>query len=134
MTFTASYDHWEKKMIGKIVAIGIVLAALGGCTTVPTRDEMQRASYGPPISKAEFENAVRNGMGFFDPYSAMIACTEPRKGWGDYLYKPKYGWLAHCKYNAKNRMGGYVGEKLQTFIISNGALLEIYPNDWKYLD
>lgn len=122
-------------MIGKIVVAGVVLLALSGCTTVPTptQNQMQDASYGPPVSKAEFENAVRNGMGFFDPYSAVISCTEPRKGWG-VPYEPKYGWLAHCKYNAKNRMGGYVGEELRVFIVSNGELLKIYSNKWKYLD
>jgi hypothetical protein len=122
-------------MIAKFVVIGVVVIfALNGCTIVPTRDQMQNASYGPPVSKAEFENTVRNGMEFFDPYSAMINCTVPRKGWGDYAFNLVYGWGAHCKYNAKNRMGGYVGETSQIFIISNGILLEMRPNTWKYLD
>ena len=95
---------------------------------------MLNANYGPPISKEEFVSRFRNEYGFLDPYSAMIACNEPRKAWADYSYNSVYGYLTHCKYNAKNSFGAYVGEKTEAFIISNGQLLQIYPGDWKFLE
>ncbi|GHU28554.1 hypothetical protein AGMMS50256_11090 [Betaproteobacteria bacterium] len=84
-----------------------------------------------------FENTVRDGMGFFDPYSAMIACTEPRKGWGkiNNYAKHQYGWIALCKYNAKNRMGAYAGERSKIFIINNGTLFNnIHESIWGVLE
>lgn len=117
-------------------AAGTVLLtiAMSGCVAPPSVYDMRRADFGPFISRNNFENLVRSEHGFFDPYSAMITCTEPRKGWADYLYTPKYGYLSHCKYNAKNKMGGYVGEQSQNFITSDGKLFPIYPGDWKYLE
>ena len=127
-----------------LIALSIVLA---GCRSLPDPDSLPKpksdmifptkamissANYGPEINKVQFENTIRNGFGFFDPYSAVIICTEPRKGASADLYSPKFGYFAKCKYNAKNRYGGYVGEEEEMLIINNGVISRPYPGAWQY--
>lgn len=114
----------------------VIVALLGvaGCANVPTQEEANAAYYGPPVSKSEFEMWVRTEMGFFDPYSAVISCTQPRKAGADHLWTKRYGWLAHCTYNAKNKFGGYVGEEQVTLLLSGGEMLEILMNEYRYVE
>ena len=110
------------------LCLTISFVALGGCAMVPTRYEMQQANYGTQISKSEFESAVRNGSGFFDPYSAMIGCTDPKKGWEQDVLEPmKFGYIAWCSVNAKNRMGGYFGAETKMYILSNNFRTPDFP-------
>lgn len=105
------------KLFLVLIFITIMLIT-GGCATTPiaveqvtapTKTELMNGNYGKQISKAEFVNAIRNGSGLYDPYSAMIACSEPKKGWVHDKYEPlRFGYLANCSINAKNLHGGYV--------------------------
>lgn len=119
------------------LCLTISFVALGGCATMPTRNEIQQANYGTQISKSEFENAVRNGSGFFDPYSAVIGCTDPKKGWEQDVLEPmKFGYIAQCSVNAKNRMGGYVGAETKMYILSNNVLypIRLYNRNWGFIN
>ena len=129
--------------------LSALVVILAGCTSMPepkslpnpksdiiflTKAMMTAANYGPTVTKEQFENSIRNGFGFFDPYSAVIICTEPRRGASSDLYAPRFGYIAKCKYNAKNRYGGYVGEEEEIFIISNGVTTKPYPGAWQYAE
>ena len=111
----------------------LVTIAIAGCAHSPSLEVMQQADYGPSIDRSRFESIVRNESGFFDPYSAVIRCTEPEKAWAVYKFEEKYGYLASCKYNAKNRMGAYTGETVQAFMINRRRLLEIDQGSWRSL-
>jgi len=99
-----------------------------------TEAMMSTANYGPSVSKEQFEDVIRKGFGFFDPYSAVIVCTPPAKGASAGMHAAKFGYIAKCTYNAKNQYGGYVGEKQETLMLSNGVLDRPYPGAWKYVE
>lgn len=111
-----------------------LFVSTAGCTAIPATAQAKKADYGTPVSRSDLENKVRREYGFFDPYSAVIRCAEPRKAWADFMYEPKYGYLAQCNLNGKNRLGAYVGEQTTVFIVSGRGLFEIRPGDWKFLD
>ncbi len=60
-------------------------------------------------------------VGLYDPMSAQYRFTSPQKA----KFKGGCGWYIASGINAKNRFGGYVGEKKSQFIIHKGKLQEI---------
>lgn len=97
--------------------------ALMGCasTPVPKPQELQNAYYGEPVSKQVAAATLPGLFNYKDPYSAIVRCEGPIKGWmqqvGDVN---EYGYIYICKHNGKNSYGGYVGESI-TGIFYNGS-------------
>ena len=101
--------------------------AISGCSIEPTKEDIARADYGPPVSAASAEEAARAFMQgkLKDPYSTVWVCdtTEPQKKNIGILGSTVYGWSFTCKINSKNSFGAYVGEHYFQFIINNGKVL-----------
>jgi len=117
------------------MSAALVLFGCGGAPVKPTPD-LANANFGPSIATAKFENIVRGSMDFLDPYSAVVNCQTPRKGWygrsgWGSIEQYYYGWMASCTYNAKNRMGGYVGEKKGVFLIYGDRFRDITDSLYK---
>lgn len=119
------------------IAMSLLVSACGGGSGVKPTPDTANADYGPQISQSRYESFVRGSQGFFDPESARISCDTPKKGWrgikgwGDSITEYRYGWIANCRYNAKNRMGGYVGEKQGTFMINKDRFADITDTLYK---
>lgn len=98
---------------------------LSSCATVPTEDQIDTADYGSYPSN--YQTAIMNSMNaiLFDPYSAVYRFGTPYKGYAyvnGSLKPPVFGYLVNVGINAKNRMGGYVGEKPHTFFFKDDSL------------
>jgi hypothetical protein len=103
----------------------LTLPLLVSCTFDSPKETV---SYGkpPPTFKADIRNAVKNQniLDLYDPYSAKLRfLTRPKKAYfnegliygGDVK---AVGHAAKVAVNAKNRLGGYVGENIFYFFIS----------------
>ena len=71
--------------------------------------------------------ATKISKTLIDPYSAVIKCGVPVKGWLNSAFKNYFGYMMGCTVNAKNRFGGYVGEKEVYFWIRDNGMTEIAP-------
>ncbi len=113
----------------KFFFLPILALTLGGCAGAPSKQEISKADYGSQPVSAKAKLAATNLISstLIDPYSAVIKCGEPTKGWLNMNFKNSYGYLVECKVNAKNRYGGYTGEQERYFWIRNGAMDEIEP-------
>ena len=112
----------------KIILIAVILMA--GCSSTiqpiePDTRPFDASGYGPPPEN--YENAIKQLMGqvLFDPYSAVFNfSTPPKQGWfvgGDPF---RYGYIVCAQINAKNRMGGYSGQKTYMYFFENGKLTD----------
>ena len=91
------------------IAIPIVFMICLGCATAPTQQEIDKADYGeyPSDYQAIIMTYLQN-----DPYSLMdLRMSKPRKCWTEFKEGFVYGYLVYVSYNAKNRYGGYTGQK-----------------------
>lgn len=99
-------------------------ASLVGCAGMEvSRENMINANYG---ARPSVDNAVDMTKSYFqsvliDPDSLKLHCGQDvRKGWArDNMYdKPIYGYLIRCDVNAKNKFGGYTGNKDYVAVIN----------------
>ncbi|OGW03805.1 MAG: hypothetical protein A2Z59_04385 [Nitrospinae bacterium RIFCSPLOWO2_02_39_17] len=72
----------------------------------------------------------------FDPYSAVYRFGLPIKGYAyvnGTLQPPVFGYIVIVGINAKNRMGGYVGEEDEIYLktISFGGIFSIHGGEFK---
>ncbi|NOU09197.1 MAG: hypothetical protein HOO98_04155 [Nitrospira sp.] len=104
----------------------LLVLVLPACVTSVTPEQITSADYGtvPPT----YQDAIKKHMEgvLFDPYSAHYRFFgEPAKAYA-YLsgttHPPTFGYLVHVGINAKNRMGGYVGEQPYRFFLKNDQL------------
>lgn len=93
----------------------LATAALSGCLSPPSSQEMGSANYG--VLPEDYKEIVKNysdGM-LKDPESAKYMMATPCKGWiregvlAASGGKPIYGWIIPYRVNAKNSYGGYTG-------------------------
>lgn len=110
------------------VLMFFVVLLLAACNTPPPKYEVVKAAnYGAKPSKDKMVAAAKRFMSerLIDPYSAVYACTTPIRSWiiggtsgnveSGRIY---FGYSSHCTINAKNRLGGYTGNKKYLFMIS----------------
>jgi hypothetical protein len=102
------------------------LVLVWGCATV-TPEQIASADYGT-VPPPTYQDGIKKHMEsvLLDPYSAHYRFIgEPKKGYA-YLSgtvnPPTFGYLVYVGVNAKNRMGGYVGEQPYRFFIKNDAV------------
>ena len=104
---------------------------VGSCTTMnpkPTPEQLQNADYGRYPD--DYQDIVKEYYSrvLFDPYSAHYRWMKPPyKGYFQMFGKLKYGYIVHVGVNAKNRFGGYVGEKQEGILIYNDVVIEAFP-------
>jgi len=116
----------KKWMIVGICILGIgLLGFLEGCATAPTPEQLANADYG--TYPANYEEIVKSYFSpkLFDPYSAQYRFIQtPYQGWlsSSKFSRGTFGYIVKVGVNAKNRFGGYVGEKVYTILIKNGVV------------
>lgn len=100
-----------------------LLLLTAGCVTPIPPEQIASADYGtvPPIYKDAIQGHMQGLL--FDPYSAHYRYSaDPVKGYAyvsGTLKPPVFGYLVTVGINAKNRMGGYTGEKPYLFLFHN---------------
>lgn len=95
----------------------------------PTLNELNVADYGEYPSN--YEKIIKDYLHgrLTDPDSIKgLEISEPKPGWTqfhcDYFSDhPKFGYISWVTFNAKNRMGGYVGYKKYLMVIKNGNII-----------
>ena len=101
----------------------VLVLILGGCAGHVTKAQLSQADYGE--LSPNYKEAIKAHMQtlFYDPESARYRYVkEPVKG---YAYVPndspklEFGYIVESHINAKNRLGGYTGEDLYTFLVKN---------------
>ncbi len=111
-----------------ILSLFVVLI-VGGCASRPTQQEMAAADYGSYPS--DYEQVIRNYMQRIlkDPESARYEfLNQPQKAWTSMGGK-KYGYAVCTYINSKNSFGGYVGNRLNYFLIKNGQVIAASHGD-----
>lgn len=121
---------------------------LAACATPPKSEEVKSANYGEKPSTDDMVSAAKNHMSksLYDPYSAVYSCTKPAKSWviagsgkeGNVKFGRTYfGYTSVCTINAKNRLGGYVGDQEYLFMIygkENGRYYFAYFDGYQQLE
>ena len=132
--------HWERvtkthlfKM--KKFFIALLSITLSACATFtpPTNSDMENADYGKEINPDAFNLLVSGYLEgeVIDPTSLLYyGSTKTAKHWAwDSAGQVHYGYLGCFQYNAKNRMGGYVGKTKHCAFIVDGDVAQIYDLD-----
>lgn len=117
----------------KLTAVGLVcILALTGCAApvIPTKDEVTNADYGSTIPLDGFNELAESRLrqALIDPDSLKFySSTKLVKHWAsDPSGKTYYGYLGCYKYNSKNAMGGYAGNKSHCLFVRGGSVLQRY--------
>ncbi len=112
-----------------VTALGILL--LAGCANNPKiapAEQLQGADYG--AYPANYQQAIKDyySKTLFDPYSASYEFPEkptkaylrdaPMRGGRPLMF----GYAVTACVNAKNRMGGYVGQKCKKLFLKDGKV------------
>ncbi|MDQ7962786.1 hypothetical protein RDI61_01800 [Pseudomonas plecoglossicida] len=108
--------------------VALTVAAIAGCASGPTPEQIANADYGTPINQDQAEVRVKeyfDGV-LKDPDSAKYKFSPIQKShivssaWeGRQLYA---GYVMTVKVNAKNSYGGYTGNEDYVFLFHNGEL------------
>jgi len=116
-------------MKAHIALLLAVLVILGGCATPPSQEQISSLDYGSPPQNYEATIKKYFDGVLFDPYSAHYDFESPQQYWvkdaplmGGKLYA---GYFVRVGVNAKNRMGGYVGQKMYGFIIKDERIIKV---------
>lgn len=114
----------------KIIYLLLIIFA-ASCATMPTQQEINDADYGAYPNN--YQETIKNYMAemLFDPYTAVYSNWRGlSKGWYGELNKFHFGYRVCVNINAKNRMGGYVGNKTYFFIINDDMVIYELENHY----
>lgn len=123
-----------KRMLPALAAL-----MLAGCVTPPTPDMLAKAEYGPP-PPANYQKLIKDDIteSLIDPTSPLFKIKEPFTGYKMVTRTiPHYGWFVCGYVNAKNRMGGYTGDKPFYAFFREGNLIGISmgeDTDFSYMN
>ena len=119
------------KKVTLFIVIILSMIFLMGCATSPSGVGKDAGPY--PDNYKELVVGYLRPM-LYDPYSLKIERLDPPKiltiNRAGCLSPIKAGdsvWAGHFIYNAKNRLGGYVGFQHKVYMIQNGRLIVFGP-------
>ena len=122
----ATYLHKNFRMILLGIVMCLAACSLVSCVTMPTQQEISNADYGAYPN--DYQEIIKNNMEklLFDPYSVVYSNWRgPAQGYsGGRFIQTAFGYRVCVDINAKNRMGGYVGNKLHYFLIHDGRIVQ----------
>jgi hypothetical protein len=107
-----------------LAVIVMIMLSLSGCASGgrPTAEQLANNAFVECPSDYEQMIKQRLSANLIDPYSAMFRFSRPEK----YVNSGQYGHVVSVGLNAKNRLGGYVGEQVHEFMcLPNGSVREI---------
>lgn len=87
---------------------------------------MAGADFGPKPENVQEVITPHLRHVLFDPESvSLFAVTSAPEKCGKKcgMGTPVYGWCTSVEYNAKNRLGGYVGLAKHTYMVRNGKVI-----------
>lgn len=113
----------------------IVCLCLAACHCPISNNDVMRANFGqkPTNEEAAYKARKHFEQVLIDPDSLKLGCSqEIKKGWTrEYQCGPAtLGYLVLCNVNAKNRYGGYTGNKLFAVIINGTGVSAINLNEF----
>jgi hypothetical protein len=112
-----------------LVVVGVV-AMLGGCANKQGSNYVKTIATPPPQHyKERIVTEAKSSL--FDPYSIKSATiTQPAAHtiWRGIFGGNVDGWLVCVEYNAKNRMGGYVGLTRHGYFFRDNGKVDILEN------
>lgn len=119
-----------------LVVFAAVLLVVQGCQLTPAQQAaINQADYGE--YPTNYEDIVKQYFGrlLFDPYSAHYNISEPYQGYSSRAPiagggPDKFGYFVNVGVNAKNRLGGYVGEVQYRLLIRNGQVVQKWQLTW----
>ena len=106
----------------------IALAALAGCVTPVTKEEMATADYGPkPLA---YQDEIRSylSLRLSSPKDAVVEFrNEPKQLYqrGTPVRGEQYGWGVCVFINDKNKQGAYDGFYPMSFILRNEKIVAV---------
>lgn len=116
------------RSVGAKSLVLLIGCAATGCVSTHQIDEPAPAEYRQIISRHIREN-------FFDPYSIRDASIAPPKrgqlSRADAI-AVEQGWIVCFRANAKNRSGGYTGQKTTAYLVRGGAVVTSHTGDDHY--
>lgn len=104
----------------------ILLMFIIGCGFRPLNPQ-ELINDNPGKYPDNYEQIVKDYLHEFlsDPYSIRdLNITQPYKSWYNVLGRATACYKGRVSFNAKNRMGGYVGKKVYLYIIRYGRVRE----------
>ena len=112
------------KYLGAFIAV-IVLSGCQSLSPDPSPAQMAAGDFGK--KPANIEQLLRRSFerNLYDPASVtQFVVSEPVKcGKKKGLGTPVFGWCSFYEYNAKNRLGGYVGLRGHTVMVLNERII-----------
>jgi len=123
---TMNRISWQSWVISTFTLFALLIA--NGCATTPTPEQLAHADWGSyPEDYQEIVKAYYS-QSLYDPYSAHYRWIKgPYRGYFSLFGKFEFGYIVHVALNAKNRMGGYVGEQKEVLLIKNGKVVGTRP-------
>ena len=111
-------------------AIALLLLLFAGCASMPTKEEIATADYGPePKNPREI---VLNFIDqtFKDPHSVIdLKISTPEKFYHGsaplFGMEKAFGWVIAFECNAKNSYGGYTGRETFYLFVTKGKVEDI---------
>ena len=117
------------KIFKRFLIIVFLVLLLSACATAPTATQTAEADYGSyPSNYKEIIIAYYSRF-LIDPYSAHYRwISAPYKGYMRISFTDyEFGYIVKVGINAKNRLGGYVGERERFFLIKDGVVISDLP-------
>lgn len=122
--------------MNKFQLLLLPLCLISACTVPVTPEQSRDAVFEP---EPAFEFAVASITDYIkesaiDPESVLVECNPAVKGWArrDKTASPRFGWLYLCDINARNRFGGYTGNRRHLFVINGNSFHVLYPEHLRY--
>lgn len=115
-----------------ILIFGVTL--LSSCALPPSQEEMATADYG--LYPSDYERIIKDyaAITLKDPSSAQYTfLNEPKRAFNG-IGGAKFGWVVCANINAKNSYGGYVGTRMNYFMIKDGRVINASYGDGGYGD
>ncbi|MFT6435113.1 MAG: hypothetical protein ACJAVI_003164 [Candidatus Azotimanducaceae bacterium] len=122
--------------MNKFQLLLLPLCLINACTVPVTPEEAKSAVF---ATEPSFDEAIARITDHIkeiavDPESVLVECNPALKGWArrDTTGRPQFGWLYLCDINARNRFGGYTGDKRYIFIINGNSFYVVSPEFLRY--
>jgi len=112
----------------RLVTLMLTLAAIAGCDTTVTKQEMDAANYGPkPVN---YQDEIRSylKLRLTDPKDAIVEFrSEPKILYqrGTPVRGEQYGWGVCVWVNDKNKQGAYDGFYPMSFILREEKIVAV---------
>ena len=111
-----------------LAPVVVLCAAITGCDTTVTKQEMETADYGPRPVNYQDEIKSYLSLRLTDPKAAIVEMrTEPKHLYqrGTPVRGEQYGWGVCVWVNDKNKSGAYDGFYPMSFVLRNEKIVAV---------